>query len=126
MGLRGERSQVWDDKDLQQAIVNTLVTAGGSFGVGYLVGWSFRKIIKFILIGLGVIAGIIFLALALMYKFGYVGEVRWDKMGSDIYTATNSTMTNMHIDSIQHTVGFLGLPLSAGLSIGIITGFLRG
>jgi uncharacterized membrane protein (Fun14 family) len=92
---------------LQQAIVNTSVTGAGSFGVGYLVGWSFRKIIKWALIFVGFLAGTIFVAMALMQKGGYVSQIHWDKMGSDFYTAANSTMTNMHMDSISTSVRWL-------------------
>ena len=102
------------------------MTGAGSFGAGYLAGWAFKKVIKFIMIGLGLIAGIIFVALALLQKQGYVSPINWDKMSSDIYTSANSTLSNVHMDSIQHTVGYLGIPLTGGLSLGIIAGFLRG
>jgi uncharacterized membrane protein (Fun14 family) len=108
---------------MQQVMVNTLITGAGSFGVGYLVGWSFRKILKFILIGLGLIAGIIFVALALLQRQGYVSEIKWDKMATDIYTSTNSTLTNIHMDTIQHTIGYLGIPLTGGLGLGLCAGF---
>ena len=102
------------------------MTGAGSFGAGYLAGWAFKKVIKFIMIGRGLIAGIIFVALALLQKQGYVSPINWDRMASDLYTSTNATLTNIHMDAIQHTIGYLGLPLSGGLSLGIIAGFMKG
>ena len=52
---------------------------------------------------------------------------------SDVYTHvainTNSTyLSGIHMDSfgIQHVVGYLGLPISGGLSLGLISGFIKG
>jgi uncharacterized membrane protein (Fun14 family) len=109
-----------------EVLTNSLITGAGSFGVGYLSGWAFRKIVRLILIGLGLIAGLIFMALALLQKQGYVSPINWDKMSGDIFTSANSTLTNFHIDTIQHTVGYLGLPLSTWLGLGLISGFIRG
>jgi uncharacterized membrane protein (Fun14 family) len=111
---------------MQQAIVNALVTGAGSFGVGYLVGWSFKKVLKFIMIGLGLIVGIIFVALALLQRQGYVSQIKWDRMASDIYTSANATLTSVHMDTIQHAVSYLGLPVTGGLGLGLVSGFLRG
>lgn len=93
-----------------QQVVNSLITAGGSFGAGFMMGYALKKVIRLILIALGAIAGIIFVALAVLQKQGYVSAINWDKMSSDIYTSANTTLTNIHMDTIQHTVGYLGLP----------------
>jgi uncharacterized membrane protein (Fun14 family) len=103
-----------------------LATGAASFGAGFMMGYALKKVIRLILIALGAIAGIIFVALAVLQKQGYVSEIKWDKLASDLYTSANVTLSNVHMDTIQHTVSYLGLPLTGGLSLGIISGFLRG
>ena len=53
------------------------------------------------------------------------GPVNWDKLGNDTSTqfkhwAANVDVTNVH--SLFHT---LGIPVSGGLGLGLLTGFLR-
>ena len=53
------------------------------------------------------------------------GPVYWDKLGNDTSTqiqhwAANVDLTNMH--SIFHT---LGIPVSGGLGLGFLAGFVR-
>ncbi len=111
---------------MQQIIVNTLATGAASFGAGFMMGYALKKVIRLILIALGAIAGIFFVVLALMQRGGYVSEVKWDKLASDVYTSANTTLTNIHMSNIQDAVNYLGLPVSSGVSLGLITGFLRG
>ena len=68
------------------------MTGAGSFGVGYLAGWALKKMIKWVLIVVGFFAGVIFLVMTLVQKYGYVSTINWDKMGRDIYNTANSTM----------------------------------
>jgi hypothetical protein len=53
------------------------------------------------------------------------GPVYWDKLGNDTSTqiqhwAANVDVTNMH--SLFHT---LGIPVSGGLGLGLLAGFVR-
>ena len=53
------------------------------------------------------------------------GPVYWDKLGNDTSTqmqhwAANIDVTNVH--SLFHT---LGIPVSSGLELGLLMGFLR-
>jgi uncharacterized membrane protein (Fun14 family) len=109
-----------------EILTNTLITGVGSFGAGCLVGYGLKKVIRLVVIVVGAIVGVCFIALALMQKQGYISAINWDKLSSDLYTSANSTLTNFHMDNIQHTVGYLGLPISSGLGLGLITGFLKG
>ena len=65
---------------MQEAVVNTLTTGAASFGGGFLIGYALKKVIRIVIIIVGAIAGIFFIALALMQKQGYVSEIKWDKL----------------------------------------------
>jgi uncharacterized membrane protein (Fun14 family) len=62
-----------------------LIPFGGSALVDYIIGFALKKIIKWLLIGLAVLAGIILIAVQWMANNGYIQGIRWDKLGnSDI------------------------------------------
>jgi len=66
-----------------------------------------------------------FVGVQLLQKYGYVTAVNWDKLGNDKSTqiqhlAANIDLTNVH--SIFHT---LGIPVSGGLGLGFLAGFVR-
>jgi uncharacterized membrane protein (Fun14 family) len=70
-------------------------------------------------------AGMFFVAVQLLQKYGYVSTVNWDKLGNDIFTqiqhwASSVDVTNVH--SLFHT---LGIPVSGGLGLGLLAGFIR-
>ena len=52
-----------------------LLPFAGSALVGYIIGFA---------LGLGVLAGIIFIVIQWMANNGYIQGVRWDKLGADI------------------------------------------
>jgi uncharacterized membrane protein (Fun14 family) len=76
----------------------------------------------------GMIAALVavfFIGVLLLQKYGYVSAVNWDKLGNDTSTqiqhwAANVDVTNMH--SLFHT---LGIPVSGGLGLGLLPGFVR-
>ena len=60
------------------------------------------------LIIIGFLAGMFFVGVQLLQKYGYVSTVNWDKLGNDASTqiqhwAANVDITNVH--SLFHTVG---------------------
>jgi uncharacterized membrane protein (Fun14 family) len=111
---------------MQQILANSLITTVGSFGAGFLMGYGLKKVLRFIIIAVGAIAGVFFIALALMQKHGYISNIKWDAMANDLYTSANATLTNLHMSNIHEAINYLGLPVSGGLGLGFITGFLRG
>jgi hypothetical protein len=61
----------------------------------------------------------------LLQEYGYVSMVNWDRLGKDTSTqiqhwTANIDVTNMH--SLFHT---LGIPVSSGLGVGSLAGFVR-
>jgi hypothetical protein len=77
------------------------------------------------LIIVGFLTGMFFLGVQLLQKYGYVSTVNWDKLGNDTsiqlqHWAANVDVTNVH--SLFHT---LGIPISSGLGLGLLAGFVR-
>jgi uncharacterized membrane protein (Fun14 family) len=66
-----------------------------------------------------------FVGVQMLQKYGYVSAVNWDKLGNDTSTqiqhlAGNVDVTNVH--SLFHT---LGIPVTGGLAMGFLAGFVR-
>jgi uncharacterized membrane protein (Fun14 family) len=97
----------------------------GSGLLGYAMGFALKKVLKWVLIIVGFLAGMFFVGVQLLQKYGYVSTVYWDKLGNDISTqiqhwASNVDVTNGH--SLFHT---LVIPVSGGLALGFMAGFVR-
>jgi uncharacterized membrane protein (Fun14 family) len=93
---------------------------------GYCIGFMLKKIVKWALVILGVLGGIIFMAIQWMQQQGYIQGVRWDRLGNDISTTLQTYVSHIDFNNLQHTVfGTLGIPISSGLGIGLLAGFVR-
>jgi len=108
-----------------EALLSNIVPFAGSGLLGYAMGFALKKVLKWMLIIVGFLAGMFFVGVELLQKYGYVSAVNWDKLGNDTSTqiqhwATNAGMTNIH--GLFHT---LGIPVSGGLGLGLIAGFVR-
>ena len=92
-----------------------IIPFAGSGLLGYAMGFALKKILKWIIIIVGLLAGMFFVGVQLLQKYGYVSTVNWDKLGNDTSTqiqhwATNVDITNLH--GLFHT---LGIPVSGGI-----------
>jgi len=108
-----------------EALLSNIIPFAGSGLVGYAIGFALKKILKLMLIIVGFLAGMFFVGVQLLQKYGYVSTVDWDKLGNDTSTqiqhwAVNVDITNVH--SLFHT---LGIPVSGGLGLGFLAGFIR-
>ena len=108
-----------------EVLLSNIIPSAGSELVGYAMGYFLKKILKWILIILGFLAGMFFLGVQLLQKYGYVSTVNWDKLGNDTsahiqHWVTNADITNLH--GLFHT---LGIPISGGLGLGLLAGFIR-
>jgi uncharacterized membrane protein (Fun14 family) len=86
---------------------------------------ALKKILKWMLIIVDFLAGMFFLGVQLLQKYDYVSAVNWDKLGNDTsmqiqHWSATVDMTNLH--SLFHT---LGIPVSGGLALGFLAGFVR-
>jgi uncharacterized membrane protein (Fun14 family) len=108
-----------------EVLLSNIIPLAGSGLVGYAICFSLKKILKWMLSIVGFLAGMFFVGVQLLQKYGYVSTVNWDKLGNDTSTqvehwATNADITNVH--SLFHT---LGIPVSGGLALGFLAGFVR-
>jgi uncharacterized membrane protein (Fun14 family) len=105
--------------------LSSIIPFAGSGLLGYAMGFALKEILKWMLIIVGFLAGMFFLGVQLLQKYGYVSMINWDKLGNDTSTqiqhlAANVDVTNMH--SLFHT---LGIPVSGGLGLGFLAEFVR-
>ncbi|MFY9797457.1 MAG: FUN14 domain-containing protein [Candidatus Nitrosopolaris sp.] len=108
-----------------EALLSNIIPFAGSGLLGYAMGFALKKILKWMLIIVGFLAGMFFVGVQLLQKYGYVTAVNWDKLGNDSSTqiqhwASSVDVTNVH--SLFHT---LGIPVSGGLALGFLAGFVR-
>jgi uncharacterized membrane protein (Fun14 family) len=111
---------------MQQVLMNSVITGVECFGAGSVMGYGLKKVIRLLAIAVGAIAGVFFVALALMQKHGYISNIKWDAMANDLYPSAKATLINFHMSNIHDAVNYLGLPVSSGLGLGLISGFLKG
>jgi uncharacterized membrane protein (Fun14 family) len=61
-----------------EPLLSNIVPFTGSGLLGYAMGFALKKILKWILIILGSLAGMFFVGVQLLPKYGYVSAVNWD------------------------------------------------
>jgi uncharacterized membrane protein (Fun14 family) len=108
-----------------EPLLSSIIPFAGSAFLGYSMGFASKKILKWMLIIVGFLAGMFFVGVQLLQKYGYVSAVNWDKLGNDSsiqiqHLPANVDVTNVH--SLFHT---LGIPVSGGLALGFLAGFVR-
>jgi uncharacterized membrane protein (Fun14 family) len=114
-----------EEKMSSEPLLSSIIPFAGSALLGYAMGFALKKVLKWMLIIIGFLAGMFFVGVQLLQKYGYVSSVNWDKLGNDTSTqiqlwAANVDIANVH--SIFHT---LGIPVSGGLGVGFLAGFVR-
>ena len=87
---------------MQQELVTPLASFAGSAGAGFFIGWTLRKILKILLVVVGLGLGVFFLALQFMANKGYLGkaEIDWNRIGTDAMGWLNGLVeqfSNQHI-----------------------------
>jgi uncharacterized membrane protein (Fun14 family) len=118
--LRSEGKQM-----SSKQLLSNIIPFAGSGLLGYAMGFALKNVLKWMLIVVGFLAGMFFVGVQLLQGYGYVSTVNWDKLGTDTsmqiqHWASNVDLTNIH--SIFHT---LGIPVSGGLGLGLLAGFVR-
>jgi uncharacterized membrane protein (Fun14 family) len=61
-----------------EVLLSSIIPFAGSSLVGYAIGFALKKILKWLLIIVGLLAGMFFLGVQLLQKYGYVSTVNWD------------------------------------------------
>ena len=60
-----------------EALLSNIIPFAGS-GFGYAMGFALKKVLKWMLIIIGFLAGMFFVGVQLLQKYGYVTAVNWD------------------------------------------------
>jgi uncharacterized membrane protein (Fun14 family) len=61
-----------------EPLLSSVIPLAGSGLLGYAMGFALKKILKWMLIVIGFLAGIFFVGVQLLQKYGYVSAVNWD------------------------------------------------
>ena len=84
-----------------EALLSNIIPFAGSGLLGYAMGFALKKILKWMLIIVGLLAGMFFVGLQLLQKYGYVSSVNWDKLGNDTSTQIQHWAANVDLMRIQ-------------------------
>lgn len=104
---------------------NTVIYGASGLAAGYVVGWLAKKTIS-ILFKFAMVIMVLFVV-ALMY-LEHIGTIRINERALDnllnhTYTTLNPELIINPIDNIATS---LGLPLTSGIVVGAIAGWIKG
>jgi uncharacterized membrane protein (Fun14 family) len=105
-----------------EALLSSVIPFAGSGLLGYAMGFTLKKILRWMLIIIGFLAGMFFVGVQLLQRYGYVSTVNWDKLGNDTSTQIEHFAPNVDVHGLFHT---LGIPVTGGLGLGFLAGFVR-
>jgi uncharacterized membrane protein (Fun14 family) len=108
-----------------EVLLSNVIPFAGSGLVGYAMGYFLKKIVKWMLIIVGFLTGMFFLGVQLLQKYSYVSTVNWDKLGNDTSAHIQHWTTNVDITNVHNLFHTLGIPVSGGLGLGFLAGFVR-
>ena len=112
---------------------NIVVTIGGGFFVGVLIGYALKKIIKLV----AIVVGLFFAGLAYL-QYQQILSVNWNKLQSTsqstLSSLANATtqfpISNLSSTGVNHTTSLalsnLGIPLTGSMAMGFAVGFMKG
>jgi uncharacterized membrane protein (Fun14 family) len=66
-----------------------------------------------------------FVGVQLLHKYGYVGAVNWDKLGNDTSAQIQHWAVNVDVTNLHGLFHMIGIPISVGLGLGFLAGFVR-
>jgi uncharacterized membrane protein (Fun14 family) len=108
-----------------EALLSNVIPFAGSGLLGYAMGFALKKILKWMLIIVGFLAGIFLVGIQLLQKYGYVSAVNWDKLGNDTSAQIQHIAVNVDLSNVHGLFHTLGIPVSGGLGLGLVAGFVR-
>ena len=108
-----------------ELLLSNIIPFAGSGLLGYAMGFALKKILKWMLIIVGFLAGMFFVVVQLLQKYGYLSTVNWDKLGNDTTTQIQHWTSNVDVTNVHSLFHTLGIPVSNGLGLGLLAGFIR-
>jgi uncharacterized membrane protein (Fun14 family) len=61
-----------------EVLLSNIIPFAGSGLLGYAMGFALKKIFKWMLIIIGFLAGMFFVGVQLLQRYGYVSTINWD------------------------------------------------
>ena len=108
-----------------ESLLSNIIPFAGSGLLGYAMGIALKKILKWMLIIVGFLAGMLFVGVQLLQKYGYVSTVNCDKLGNDSSTQVQHWISNVDVTNMHTLFHTLGIPVRGGLALGFLAGFVR-
>jgi len=108
-----------------ETLLSNIIPFAGSGLLGYAMGFALKKVLKWMLIIIGFLAGMFFVGVQLLQRYGYVSSVNWDKLGNDTSTQIQHLASNIDVSNVHGIFHTLGIPVSGGLALGFVAGFVR-
>ena len=109
----------------KSSLLSSIIPFAGSGLLGYAMGFALKKVLKWMLIMVGFLTGLFFVGVQLLQKYGYVNTVNWDKLGNDTSKQIQRLAANVDVSNVHSLFHTLGIPVSGGLALGFVTGFVR-
>jgi uncharacterized membrane protein (Fun14 family) len=66
-----------------EQLLSNIIPFAGSGLLGYAMSFALKKILKWMLIIIAFLAGMFFVGVQLLQKYGYISAVNWDKLGNN-------------------------------------------
>jgi len=110
------------DLTLTKSVVEALASFGGATGVGAVIGYGFKKLLKILLMVLAVLTALVAVPIGYLTYLGVI-KVDFDKLYALINsagTAGISALTNL-VQTIS-----IALPVLGGFAAGFAIGFKKG
>jgi uncharacterized membrane protein (Fun14 family) len=108
-----------------ELLLSNVIPFAGSGLVGYAIGFALKKILKWMLIIVGFLGGMFLLGVQLLQKYGYISSVNWNKFGNDALAQMQHWAANIDVTNLHGLFHALGIPVSSGLGLGFLAGFVR-
>jgi uncharacterized membrane protein (Fun14 family) len=108
-----------------EVLLSNIIPFAGSGILGYAMGFALKKILKWTLIIIGFLAGMFFVGVQLLQKYGYVSAVNWGKLGNDTSTQIQHFAANVGVTNVHGLFHSLGIPVTGGLAVRFLAGFVR-
>ena len=108
--------------------LSSIVTIGGGFFVGILIGYALKKVVKVV----AIVVGLFFAGLAYL-QYQQIVAINWNKvpqLSQNVVTTLANATTQIPGFNSGHpadiAISNFGIPLTGSMSVGFAIGFMRG
>ena len=88
-----------------EVLLSSIIPFAGSGLLGYAMGFALKKILKWMLIIIAFLAGMFFVGVQLLHKYGYVSMVNWNKLGNDTSAQVQHSAANVDLTVVLPYIG---------------------